>query len=548
MKVDPLEELQRHYCPPLDEALFLALASDYDLNQHDQKQGLVDILDDLKAQAETEQELELLAPVHEQETRTTDDSRRGDSWAPRSVNSRPENTKETDSVTSITTGLSNLRASEVADESGTDSQDLDIYTLGLEHSTTREKEEYLAALFPTLEQVQVAETVHRCHGDVQRSIDELLNLSFISDDITKLHNTSAPVAKGIDAFLGDGTTKKSKKRKHHKRQDDDLAASDRHSSGTRTPTTNVWQSAAEDISFVTSRTQVSPVVVKKIYEEADHNIASTIRRLISQEALKHKQQIADNEVLGIQAAELKFSFPNVPDKYLFGSLLLCQMQPSLAKDVLDAMLSRPSQDEGPLRPGMKLKNVAQYTPLNLTDDEDSTPVRNGHSSGVSTIPGEAATLLSRAAVHNIHAQQAFGSASTSARLAKSNHLYGGASAYYAALGHENRARSRMLQAAAADSYAAAQTTASSVDLHGISVADATRIAQRNVEAWWEGLGDRKYVRGGVGSGYKIIVGVGTHSDRGIGRLGPAVSKMLIREGWKVNVQRGEVIVEGRLRR
>lgn len=548
MKVDPLEELQKQYCPPLDEALFLALASDYDLSHNDQKQDLVGILDDLRAQAETEQELELLAPTPEEQTRLKDNDGDVDSKVACSFNGRPGHTNETDSVNSITTGLSNLRASDGADESSTESQDLDISSLGLEHSTNKEKEEYLAALFPTLERVQVAETVHRCHGDMQQSIDELLNLSFISEDITRVHSTSAPVVKGIDAFLGDGLTKKTKRRKHRKTHDEDLPVGDDHSSGTRTPNTNVWQSASEDISFITSRTQVSPVVAKRIYEEADHNVASTIRRLISQEAMKHKQQIADNEVLGIQAAELKFSFPNVPDKYLFGSLLLCQMQPSLAKDVLDAMLSRPSQDEGPLRPGMKLRNVAQYTPLSLTDDEDSGSVRKGPVAGVSTMSGDAATLLSRAAVHNIHAQQAFGSASASARLAKSNSLYGGASAYYAALGHENRARSRMLQAAAADSYTAAQTTATSVDLHGVSVADATRIAQRNVEAWWEGLGDRKYVRGGVGSGYKIIVGVGTHSDRGIGRLGPAVSKMLIREGWKVNVQRGEVVVEGRLKR
>jgi hypothetical protein len=39
--------------------------------------------------------------------------------------------------------------------------------------------------------------------------------------------------------------------------------------------------------------------------------------------------------------------------------------------------------------------------------------------------------------------------------------------------------------------------------------------------------------------------VGKHSKDGALRIGPAVSKMLMREGWKTEVLAGEIIVRGK---
>ena len=124
---------------------------------------------------------------------------------------------------------------------------------------------------------------------------------------------------------------------------------------------------------------------------------------------------------------------------------------------------------------------------------------------------------------------------------------GGAAAYYAQVGHEQLKKQKELQSATYDAVVSQQSSATVLDLHGVTVQHAVRIAKDRVEDWWDLLGDRRYVLGGIGGGYKIIVGLGTHSSQGVGKIGPAVGKMLMREGWKVNIQRGEIIVEGKAR-
>lgn len=84
----------------------------------------------------------------------------------------------------------------------------------------------------------------------------------------------------------------------------------------------------------------------------------------------------------------------------------------------------------------------------------------------------------------------------------------------------------------------------------MSVKDGVRIARERVEGWWQD-GAAEWAREGKvqGSGrYRIIVGLGRHSEGGKGRLGPAVGGMLVREGWRVEVGQGELIVRGKARK
>lgn len=90
-----------------------------------------------------------------------------------------------------------------------------------------------------------------------------------------------------------------------------------------------------------------------------------------------------------------------------------------------------------------------------------------------------------------------------------------------------------------------------VDLHGYTVSEAVRIATDEIWAWWEGLGDRKYASGGGGpvrEGFRFVTGVGNHSVGGRPKIRPAVAHRLVKDGWKVSVQEGEVLVTGRVRR
>jgi hypothetical protein len=127
---------------------------------------------------------------------------------------------------------------------------------------------------------------------------------------------------------------------------------------------------------------------------------------------------------------------------------------------------------------------------------------------------------------------------------------GGAAAYYSSVGRDHLERAKREAAAAADALVDSQSTSNSLDLHGVSVQDAVRIASSRVAAWWDSLGDAKYMRGGEAarSGFRIITGVGRHSHDGTSRLGPAVGKMLAREGWRVEVGEGVLTVTGVVRR
>lgn len=84
----------------------------------------------------------------------------------------------------------------------------------------------------------------------------------------------------------------------------------------------------------------------------------------------------------------------------------------------------------------------------------------------------------------------------------------------------------------------------------MGVRDAVRIARERVQGWWEGSGRGEWVGvgSGRGEGFRIVTGVGRHSEGGRGRLGPAVGGMLRREGWKVEVGTGVLVVSGRARK
>jgi len=78
----------------------------------------------------------------------------------------------------------------------------------------------------------------------------------------------------------------------------------------------------------------------------------------------------------------------------------------------------------------------------------------------------------------------------------------------------------------------------------VNVKEAVRISRERVTTWWHELGEGRIGGRGIGSGYRIITGQGNHSDGGRAKLGPAVGKMLLREGWKVEVFSGILVVTG----
>lgn len=525
-KMTTTEALRQKYCPPLDEPLVLALASDVDLDDDKQKKQLEEWLDELKSNAVLEQEQELALPVTRVQPQENGDA---------SSDQQATGTTEDENITSLTSGLSAFTTSE-GTESSIGYQNINNFPEGLDSGSTSDKERWLEILFPTIESVQIQETVAKCNGDLQRSIDELLNLSFIAEDIEQKFEPPV-VPKGIEGFLGEGKRKKPKKKRYNHFVEDMYNSDSAGSSSAATPETNVWDQASRDVDFIVSRTELSTSYVNSIYHQNSASLSRTLKTLVLSEANTPSAMI-DSGRLRVQGDKLKLMCEDVPENYLYGALFLTKMNPSTAKDLIDAMITQPDA-------ARTEKLVAQYTPTSLSDDEK----RSQKSKPRSPVPlVDSSQLAGQASMHMARATAAFDKASAAHRKGRSQKLMGGAAAFYAQVGHEQIKKHKEHIAAASDARVAQQSTATTLDLHGVTVEHALRIAKEKVEDWWEGLEDRKYRVGGVDDGYRIIVGVGTHSSGGIGRIGPAVSKMLMHEGWKVNIQRGEIIVEGRTRK
>jgi hypothetical protein len=76
------------------------------------------------------------------------------------------------------------------------------------------------------------------------------------------------------------------------------------------------------------------------------------------------------------------------------------------------------------------------------------------------------------------------------------------------------------------------------------VQDGKRIAKERVTTWWHELGESRISGRGVAAEFRIVTGVGYHSEGGKSKLAPAILKMLMNEGWKVKVETGVLVVTG----
>ncbi|KAF2670314.1 hypothetical protein BT63DRAFT_234563 [Microthyrium microscopicum] len=196
-----------------------------------------------------------------------------------------------------------------------------------------------------------------------------------------------------------------------------------------------------------------------------------------------------------------------------------------------------------------IKIIPSYAPLNLDDHEKEatgwTPVARKKGLAFSS---PVTNSVSSSAYHLAAGTEAYSKAALAFRRGKSDPLYGGAAAYYSEEARTHYAAFKSSSAAEADAHVAKTSTATQIDLHGVNSSDGQRIALAHVRLWWNSLGETKIRfqgRTGVGEGFRIVVGAGRHSAGGKAVLGPAVSRALVGDGWKVEIGSGLVLVKGR---
>lgn len=407
------------------------------------------------------------------------------------------------------------------------------------------KEAQLIETFPGLKPFDIKWTLKKCKGSAELAIEELLNQSFLED--------SGHRRRGIDAFSESDIPARTRKDRRKKKRtkatpeigdtEDDMLLS--------TPMENRWQSAPRDIDFISSRTQMLPQQVSSIYHENGASLPAAINAII--EAHLSLNLKPEHPSIAIHASDLQKEFPMIPASHLLTLTQLTHPSTTSAHELAVALLPKyhPHHNGGP-----PIQIEFRLPPPDLSSPLPKLKPKSHNAVYTSSTPAppfpnfasEAEEVASYLALRT----EAKTKASAAYRRGKSDHLMAGAAAYYSSLGREYDNRLQSASSAAADALVASQSSTTQLDLHGVGVRDAVRIARERVTAWWAGMrgaggggsAHGREERGRTHAGFRIVTGKGTHSEGGKGKLGPAVGRMLIREGWKVEVGSGVLVVTG----
>ncbi|KAK2873281.1 hypothetical protein FQN49_002471 [Arthroderma sp. PD_2] len=550
-----LNELENEYCPPLDPALFVAIVGDYNLDDQSAIKQLRDTLDALKLSA-NEQEDAQFDPSGTSGFDFLDDA---EGIASGQSESQTLVSHETN-TTSLGSNVSSSGVESISN-SGRDvnrnglkqSGDSTTAVKGLSKSSSEDQTTYLHEMFPSIDRFTVIHTLEKYDGDVDRSMDVLLNLSFFENgQASDTEESPISVPKGIEGFGGtsnNGKGRRKAKKNKNKQQLQQFSQSDlsqtslSDSSGSKPE--NRWDNGKKDMEFICSRTTLNIQAISSVYHLSGASLPATIRALARDEAKKCSENVMEDPVMRTQIAELQEEFSTLPSQELVGLLRLTRNCISAANELARVMIIEPLPN--------LLQPVYRAAPESSTSLQDTT---NRNATRTPPVPSTTTKrnynhAVSRAIAdrHLMASQQAFEKANTAYRRGKSDRLMGGAAGYYSSIGREHFEKAKKESAIAADALVYSQSTSNVLDLHGVSVQDGVRIAKEGVETWWESLGDEKYSNRASGqpgprSYYRVVTGIGRHSKNGAGKLGPAVGRCLAREGWKVEVERGAVVVTG----
>lgn len=500
--------------------MFRAIVSDYDLTNSDARRQLRETLDILKTSAEAQQDLPF------------DPS--GTGGLGLSTFSDTESASRQDTYGSLAADSTDLQ-SEFSSLTIEDNGKPDAGATGLSDlakMTVEQKTAYLCEMFPSIKRYTIEHALTKCGNDVEKSMDVLLNLAFFEDQSLDDEDLKVVVPKGIEGFADDSfaqNKKKKKKRRARAAQESSSSSIDMNDAPV-----NKWDDAKKDIDYICSRT--SPVLKRETVTSTYHKLGASLSRTIQTLAEDHSRA-TNNPFAAAQVAEFSERFPSIPKSTLHGLLCITGNSVSAAEELATAMLA-------PRTP--RLTDIIQFNvPRPVLDDEEAPAKPSKPLSSASDYN----TARRAAEAHYAASSEAFSKAARAYRRSKSDRLMGGAAAYYSAVGRDQAQRARREMAAAADRLVDSQSTADILDLHGVSVADGVRIAGERVARWWESLGEKKYAPSGAARyPFRIVTGAGRHSRDGTSRLGPAVSKMLAREGWRFEVGEGVLAVTGRIRR
>ena len=546
---DTFAQLEAEYCPPIDPPLLSAILSDYDLSDQKNVEGAKKTLDALKETALLEEQAGF-DPSGTGASEEDNIAERGPESCPDASASLSRETEQT----SLSNGVSSLDL----EDDGLD----DIAGLGgLEDAADIDKldeETKVQALFDVFgkhtSRYNIRHTLSECSGKWSAALEELLNHVYLGE-LEEDKSGEKIIAKSIDAFAEENLTRRGRKgnakNKRLRNADERRSLSMPVPHGeSQSPQSNKWKHAAENVEFIAARTGIVAATVRSVYNERGASVSQTIAALLKDSMEESKYVVTDDEAVSSLAQELAVDFPPIALEYLAAIVRLTHPSKTAARELAEALSAKP-KDAG--HGGLQI--ITRFAPLSDVDAESnwSKVAKKTRSSASSRSPSlDASSAATRRDAYTLARAAALSQASAAHRKAKSDRLMGGAAAYYGQVYRENTALISSASAAVADEVAASQSTPTQLDLHGVDVANAKRIAQAKVEEWWNSLGESR-VNGRIGAedrqtGYRIVVGLGRHSEGGKGKLGPAVMKMLRQEGWNVEPAGAVLVVKGPMKR
>jgi hypothetical protein len=396
----------------------------------------------------------------------------------------------------------------------------------------KSKELKLMSIFPTLRPFDINWTLKKCKGDVVSAINELMTQCFLEEN--------GSTHRGIEAFFESDLPSRPRKGKRKKRTpwtDETMS-----SPATESPVqASKWETGKNDVEFITSRTRMPSQQISSLYHRNGASVHATISAILEAHAAMKIE--SEDPVIQIHAFELGKEFPSIPPAQIANLIQLTHPSTASAHELAKALISRPAATNG-RRSSIQLD--FRHAPIDINSEpvKSKPKSHNAVYANGSGVPMDIATAAAMAKTYNNARNTAFTQASAAYRKGKSDPLMGEAAAYYSEAGRNFDARAKSAESAAADALVASQSSRTELDLHGVNVKDAVRISRERVTGWWLGLGEARLGEKGLWGAYRIVTGVGNHSEGGRGKLGPAVAKMLIREGWKVEIGSGALVVTG----
>lgn len=545
--IDEAEYQQAEYCPPIDPALFSAIVYDFDLHDESSLKDAKNTLDALKASALEEEGSDFDPSGSGAQNAIFADHDPSQTYT--ETDASPSN--ETD-ISSISNGISSL---DFTDRSSEGDASIDIHQ-DLDSFNNDIKVSLLHDVFPNTSEFTIKHTLRKYNYNWKPALDDLLNQVYFSE--ANSDGEERVSAKGIDAFSEDNAARRGRKGKRKGKNAKIDLLDDRRStslpvsdSDSPLPLVNKWQNAERDVEFIASRSNIASSTVHSAYYSNHASVTDTISSLLK-DSIKTKKAITSNDTtVQSNAVELGHDFPTIAPEYLTALIRMTHPSTVPARELAKALTTKRQTGNGN---NASLIVTPVYARIDLSDDDSGFEVKKKSRASTtesSPAPIGLATASGLASSYSNARYAALAQAQAAYRRSRSDHLMAGAAGYYAQVGREHATASQKHGSAAADALVNSQSTAHQLDLHGVSVQDALRIARDWTESWWAGLGESR-VNGRRGAderarGFNIVTGVGRHSEGGKGKLGPAVSKMLTAEGWRVEHGSGVITVKGKAR-